>query len=76
MSIYKLTQNDFWGSFGYGILRQFFDCLDGTMARKYDMSTEFGDIYDHISDLMYAIALITYTGLINKQSFIIILGSF
>lgn len=29
----------------------FFDCLDGHFARKYDMVTEFGDMYDHVSDM-------------------------
>lgn len=30
----------------------FFDCMDGNMARKYDMVTVFGDYYDHIADLV------------------------
>jgi len=28
----------------------FFDCLDGYIARSYNMVTIFGDYYDHISD--------------------------
>ena len=28
------------------------DCLDGYVARKYNMVTKFGDYYDHISDLL------------------------
>jgi len=26
------------------------DCLDGNMARRYDMVTQFGDYFDHIRD--------------------------
>ena len=29
----------------------FFDCMDGHFARKYNMVTEFGDMYDYITDL-------------------------
>ena len=32
-------------------LAYFFDCLDGYVARKYNMVTVFGDLYDHISDV-------------------------
>ncbi len=30
----------------------FFDCLDGFYARKYKMTSEFGRIYDNISDII------------------------
>ena len=29
----------------------YFDCIDGPMARKYHMVTNFGDWYDHITDI-------------------------
>ncbi len=32
------------------LLSYFLDCFDGFFARKYDMITNFGDMYDHISD--------------------------
>lgn len=35
----------------------FFDCLDGNFARQYNMITHFGDLYDHISDLVKYILL-------------------
>jgi len=41
-----------WALFSY-----LFDCVDGHMARKYNMCTKFGDFYDHISDWGYFIAL-------------------
>jgi len=39
------------------ILSYFFDCLDGTMARKYNQETVFGDFYDHITDWISAVFL-------------------
>ena len=33
------------------------DCVDGYMARRYDMSTVFGDYYDHVSDIVIHISL-------------------
>jgi len=36
----------------------FFDCFDGHYARKYNMSTNFGDFYDHISDTVYHVILL------------------
>lgn len=32
------------------IVSYFGDCLDGHMARKYNLDTEFGDYYDHFVD--------------------------
>ena len=41
-----------WGAFGAAIffIGYYFDCADGNFARKYGMESEFGDLYDHISD--------------------------
>lgn len=38
----------------------FGDCLDGHMARKYNLETEFGDYYDHLADAMYMILSLYY----------------
>ena len=32
------------------LLAYFFDCADGFYARKYSMTSQFGDLYDHYSD--------------------------
>ena len=32
-------------------LAYYFDCVDGKFARKYNMVTKFGDMYDHFSDV-------------------------
>lgn len=36
-----------------------FDCMDGQYARTYQMTSEFGDLYDHVSDLLVIVGLIT-----------------
>jgi len=35
----------------YIFIAYYFDCLDGYYARQYRMETEFGDYYDHFSDI-------------------------
>jgi len=42
----------------------FFDCMDGNFARKYNMVTYIGDLYDHIKD--YSIIIILSYLLIGK----------
>lgn len=37
-----------------------FDCMDGQFARKYKMTSRFGDLYDHATDLT-VYALVGYT---------------
>lgn len=49
------------------IISYFFDCLDGYYARKYDMTSKFGDFYDHISDLSKVILLFIAMYHINKN---------
>ena len=39
------------------IVSYFFDICDGNYARRYDMVTSFGDLYDHISDIIVFIIL-------------------
>lgn len=40
------------------ILSYFFDCLDGHYARKYNMTTRAGDLYDHIKDTVVFVLII------------------
>ena len=32
------------------LVSYFFDCMDGNYARKYNMQSKFGDLYDHFKD--------------------------
>jgi len=36
----------------------FFDCMDGNYARTYNMTSDFGDYYDHIGDTIKIIFLL------------------
>ena len=49
------------------LLSYIFDCLDGYIARLYNMESKFGDWYDHISDLTKAIILCYTLLTINKK---------
>ncbi len=51
------------------ILSYYFDCADGKMARKFKMTSKFGDLYDHSSDILKHIILfyILYKKL-NKET--------
>ena len=42
---------------GLWALQYFWDCVDGHYARKYNMSSKFGDLYDHVTDLVSALGL-------------------
>jgi len=46
------------------LLSYYFDCADGKMARKFKMTSKFGDFYDHASDIIKNIIL--YYILYNK----------
>ena len=40
------------------VISYFFDCMAGHYARKYNMTTKFGDIYDHVKDILVVIAMV------------------
>ena len=39
------------------LIGYYFDCADGNFSRKYNQQTDFGDFYDHISDIFKLILL-------------------
>ncbi len=50
-SAYMIYTGDFIvGSILY-MVAYYFDCADGKFARKFNMTSKFGDYYDHISDV-------------------------
>jgi hypothetical protein len=56
----------------------FFDCFDGYFARRYGMTSRFGDLYDHIKDAFVYIILIfivfkKYRKVITPANILIIL---
>lgn len=58
ITIHQLYNNYFITAAIFHILTYFFDCLDGNFARRYNMETKIGDIYDHTRDTLYSIAII------------------
>jgi phosphatidylglycerophosphate synthase len=60
------------------MISYFFDCFDGHFARKYDMITDFGDMYDHIKDMLvfFLILCITIKNSRNRINFPLIFTIF
>lgn len=52
LSFYCITQKMFILAFVLYWITFFLDCLDGHYARKYNMTSTFGDYYDHIRDVL------------------------
>jgi phosphatidylglycerophosphate synthase len=50
------------GWFGIGailfLIAYVFDCMDGNMARAFDMVTVFGDYYDHATDIIQIVLFV------------------
>jgi hypothetical protein len=51
------------------IVAYFFDCLDGHVARKYNMTSKIGDYYDHVSDAFKSILILYTMYYINSDKF-------
>jgi phosphatidylglycerophosphate synthase len=51
----------------FWIIAYFYDCADGYFARKYKMTSKFGDVYDHISDATKMILLLFVMYNVNKN---------
>ena len=56
-SVYFLKSDKYILSSICYFLAYFYDCADGKMARKYNMTSKYGDLYDHVSDLIKHILL-------------------
>ncbi len=57
LGVYSLYKDyNFLGGLLF-LISYYFDCADGKMARKYEMFSKYGDIYDHVSDLVKLILL-------------------
>jgi phosphatidylglycerophosphate synthase len=40
------------------VVAYYLDCVDGKLARKYHMTSQFGDYYDHFGDLFKLVVII------------------
>jgi hypothetical protein len=57
-------------------LSYFYDCLDGHYARKYNMVTKFGDLYDHFKDNSISLLIgyiLFFTHKVKLNTFVFIL---
>jgi phosphatidylglycerophosphate synthase len=49
----KMINNDVNNLLSFFIISHFLDCLDGTIARKYNLGTKFGGFLDQLSDKIF-----------------------
>ena len=74
LAAYQIMQKKCKSAAAMVLLSYYFDCVDGKLARKYNMVTKFGDIYDHVGDLVKVVAifaaLIVGTKKIKKKQWI------
>lgn len=74
-AVYFLHKGDIF-NFGLCFLTSYiFDCWDGLMARTYNMTSQFGDLYDHITDISVGlgIAYVAYNKFKHKITFPLII---
>jgi len=73
LSGYEIFQGNFFIAALLWLLAYYFDCIDGKLARQYNMITPFGDLYDHIGDMfkyfmvLYALFYSSKKKTTNKQ---------
>jgi phosphatidylglycerophosphate synthase len=58
LSAQQILKGHFNLSIGLLLVSYYLDCVDGKLARQYNMVTHLGDIYDHVGDLLKIIAII------------------
>jgi phosphatidylglycerophosphate synthase len=73
ITIILLLQANYYLAAFFLIISYFFDCLDGHLARSYNMVTVFGDYYDHISDVLKVISVLIVLYFIDSTKFFKIL---
>lgn len=72
---YKVFYKKSFDNLGINVLIiGIFDCLDGEYARKYNQITEFGDKYDHVSDLITNLVFFIIIFKYSKSKFNFIIG--
>ena len=73
ITILLLLQLKYYWACLFLILSYFFDCLDGSFARTYNQVTDFGDKYDHYSDVIKSVLLIFVLYSLNPTKFMVVL---
>ena len=57
LGIYFMSKQEYTIAVILFIIRQISDGLDGYVARKYKMTSDFGEKYDHLSDRVFGLAV-------------------
>ncbi len=70
LSIYYFYKNKYQQAIIFIILRCYFDYSDGLLARKHKLVSKFGDLYDHIVDLLFGGGIFTVILLKSKNKFL------
>lgn len=82
VAVWYLVQGTATGVLGFGVwylIQYFFDCMDGYYARRYGLTSEFGDWYDHLKDtglyLAICYILVRQYGLLHSPVSLLVLVS-
>ena len=55
---YEILQGNYSAAAILWLISYYFDCVDGKLARRYNMVTQIGDLYDHIGDAFKYVVVI------------------
>ena len=81
IGVYEISGKNYKNGAILTFIGYMFDCWDGYVARRFDMGSQFGDFYDHLSDIFKTILLlaIIFTLDIHRKTkilFIVVFGVF
>lgn len=70
LAIFSILGNCYYMGAILYFISYYYDCADGHYARKYKMTSKFGDYYDHISDVIKGILIFITINfvLVKKQA--------
>ena len=75
-SAYFIYTHQFLLSAALFIFAYIFDCLDGYVARTYNMVTKFGDYYDHVTDVLKLVVFLIALIVVNFKLFLLFMPFF
>ena len=61
LSVYCLWHHQILAYVCLFTLSYMFDCMDGQFARRYNMTSRFGDVYDHVTDHIVVLLMVSVT---------------
>lgn len=69
ISLVLISRKKYYLAFVFFWLCYFFDCIDGYYARRYKMTSQFGDYYDHFRDIIIngVVLILIYQHLNTRQ---------